>query len=330
MLKITKACEVTKVSTIIVSLYGQPGIGKTSMSSTSNKSLLLDCDSGAYRSEFTGDRVEVKNWSDIVGITVEDIEGYDTIIIDTVGRALEFLSAALIIQNPKLSKKTGELTIAGYGAVKQSFRSWIGGLRTLNKDIVFVSHEKEERTGDDRIVRPDIQGGTYGEILKLADAMGYMYQEGQNRIIDFTPTDYHIGKDSGKIGKIIIPHFGQEPNFLSKIIQQIKDTLNRVSMENRKISQIVSAWRTRIDEIKNSEEANCFLLEIKEEKNPTVLTQVRGLLAKKTKNLGLRVNAHRQYELIVDCPDKKPESSETFCPTQACFTDCPVFTKYKR
>jgi hypothetical protein len=65
-----------------------PGIGKTSLAFTADNPLLLDFDQGAHRAP---------NRKDIVrspvgrrrGITADDLSCYNTVIVDTAGRALD-------------------------------------------------------------------------------------------------------------------------------------------------------------------------------------------------------------------------------------------------
>jgi hypothetical protein len=62
---ITRASEPITIQTVIILVYGQPGIGKTSLASTSESPLLLDFDRGAHRSGFRRDTVQVERWGDI-------------------------------------------------------------------------------------------------------------------------------------------------------------------------------------------------------------------------------------------------------------------------
>lgn len=46
-LKITRSDEVIRVDTLCMTIYSQPGLGKTSLSFTASRPLLLDFDKGA-------------------------------------------------------------------------------------------------------------------------------------------------------------------------------------------------------------------------------------------------------------------------------------------
>src|SRR5438094_161444 len=117
MLKIIKASEPIKVERINLCLYGPPGLGKSSLAFTAKDPLLLDCDGGAYRAANRKDTVPVSKWADIISITAEDLKPYKTVVVDTAGRALDFLTADIIAANPKMGRG-GALTLQGFGELK--------------------------------------------------------------------------------------------------------------------------------------------------------------------------------------------------------------------
>ncbi len=65
-LKIIRATDAVKVTILKVLLYGQPGLGKTSLAFTCNAPLCLDFDKGAYRSKQRKDALDIGTWSDVV------------------------------------------------------------------------------------------------------------------------------------------------------------------------------------------------------------------------------------------------------------------------
>ena len=95
MLKIVKASEPIVIKQIVTVIYGQPGIGKSTLGFTSKDPLLLDFDKGSYRAANRKDTVQIDSWKDITQITKKDLDPYKTVIVDTAGRALDFLTAVL-------------------------------------------------------------------------------------------------------------------------------------------------------------------------------------------------------------------------------------------
>jgi hypothetical protein len=171
MLKITKASDPITVERLNMVVYGPPGLGKTSLAFTADKPLLLDFDNGSHRAANRKDVVQVGSWQDVAGITAEDLAPFNTVIVDTAGRALDAITADIIRTDPK-GHKNGALTLPGYGVLKTRFTTFLRLLNSFGKDVVLIAHMDEQRNGDDLIERLDVQGGSKGEIYKAADAMG--------------------------------------------------------------------------------------------------------------------------------------------------------------
>lgn len=251
--------EIKQVKNLI---YGQPGIGKSSIAFTSRKPLCLDFDRGSHRSDFRKDIVSVNSWTEIAKLNPEDIKDYDTIIIDTLGRCLDFLTAEIIQNDAKMARRDGALTMQGYGALKSRFTQWINQLTLIGKDIIFIAHDKEEKDGDFRIIRPDIIGSSYGEIMKIIDFAGYCYIEGGKRLLNFNPTDKTIGKNSAGFPIIEITDFNKDATFFATIIEQQKSILGKGANKQLEAETAIKKQRTVIDAITDCYGLNAQLKEI--------------------------------------------------------------------
>lgn len=313
-LKITKGSELIKVDNIKMLIYGQPGTGKTSTAFTADDVLLLDCDNGAYRSNFRKDAVEVNSWSDIASIAPADIADYKTIAVDTVGRLLDFLAVDIMQKNPKMGYQ-GALTLQGYGQLKAQFNTWIKSLMTLSKDVVMIAHDKEEKRGDLTAVRPDIQGGSYSEVFKIADSVGYMYigdhpAEGEltANVLDFNPTQSWEGKNVAKLQPIRVPKFDITPNFLASVITDIKDAINQHSVQGKMISDLVAKHKSDIDKASTVKALNKELGRYQgsiEDAKPSI----KRILFNRSKALGYEYDADKA-EFIEPAKSKDVVKSE--------------------
>lgn len=228
-LKITKASQPIIVQTITACLYAPPGLGKTSTAFTAEKPLLLDFDKGSYRSQYRKDVVEIASWADVESITADDLAPYQTIIVDTVGRALDVLAADLMKKNPKFKGFGGQLSLQGFGAMKASFSGWLNLLRSFGKDVILISHMDEQHKGDETVERLDIQGGSKNEIYKAADVMGRLRIVDGRRVLDFNPSGTGFGKNPAQLPVLTVPHFDTAPTFFAGVIDDIKSALNRQS-----------------------------------------------------------------------------------------------------
>jgi len=206
-LKIKKASDTIECVSIKALLYGEPGIGKTTLSLTSPNPLLIDCDLGIRRvsPQFRKDYVEANKWEDIADLVNNPVEiaNYDTLVIDTVGKLLELMGTKIIADNFKLGSKTGGLTLQGYGTLLAEFRAFNAKLTRMGKNVIYLAHDSEFKDGDKTKLRPDITGKSMGTVLREMDLVGYMQSRNNERTISFTPSDTYYGKNTCGLSNVI-------------------------------------------------------------------------------------------------------------------------------
>lgn len=288
-LKITRQTEAIDVKNVTVLVYGQPGAGKTSLAFTADAPLLLDFDRGAYRSQFRKDSVQVDSWADVAGMTADDLAPYQTVVVDTVGRLLDALAVAIIRETPKLGRN-GALSLQGYGELKARYAGWLRTLVSYGKDVILVAHDREDKNGDDIIVRPDIQGSSYGEVFKRADGVAYLYRANRSTVLDFSPTDRWVGKNSGGFAPLDVPNFAQQPAFMAGVLAQIKSALNAMSAEGVAMMAQVEDWRCKLEEAGDADRLNGMVQDAGHLTGPAK-AQVGALFAARAKALGLKFDA---------------------------------------
>ena len=285
-LKITRADDPIIVNQIIVAIYSNPGLGKSTLGFSAESPILLDFDQGCYRAANRGDSVQIEAWSEVASITAEDLSPFKTIVIDTAGRALDFLTSDIIRRNPKLGYG-GALTLQGYGKLKAEFTAWLKSLKVLGKDVVLIAHSSEDKNGDELIERLDVQGGSKGEIYKSADAMGRLSLVNGKRVINFSPTDTSFGKNPGNLDPIQVPDISTAPQFLGDIIATIKEKLNTFSEEQQRRQKIVAEWLEKIQKAEAVEDFNDLVKDTKEDElDKAVLAIVKGAIHKAATTAG--------------------------------------------
>lgn len=263
-LRIVKSTDPIRVERLNLCIYAPPGIGKSSLAFTAAEPLLLDFDNGAHRAANRKDIVRPKTWDEVAEFGADDLAPYSTVIVDTAGRALDFLTTDLIRRNPK-DGRGGALTLQGYGKLKAEFVSWLKMVNGFGKDVVLIAHMDEQRNGDEIIERLDVQGGSKGEIYKAADAMGRIVIRDGKRLLNFSPTDAAFGKNPAQLEPLEIPHPSRDPLFLAGVIQTIKDRLNAMTEDQIKAQQHVDGWRDQIQKLEGVEAFNAKLAEVKKE-----------------------------------------------------------------
>ena len=308
-LRITKSIEPIEVKRITVCLYAVPGIGKTSTAFTADKTLLLDFDRGAYRSKNRGDVVQVEQWSDILDITQADLEPYNTIAIDTAGRALDVLTPKLIAEDPKMGRG-GALTLPGFGRLKSEFIGWTRMLTSFGKDVILLSHSDESKHGDDLIERLDMQGASKNEIYKSADVMGRLYLKNGKRMLNFSPTDVAFGKNPASLPPLEVPDFAAEPNFFAGVISRVKAELNKLSEAQVTAAALQSEWATKFNAAATANDFTAMIPALKEV-DASVRDNLKRMMVKIAKEKGFAIPKGGAKFEATEPPKAQSDGSQT-------------------
>jgi len=227
-LKVYKTGDPQVKPPVVMMVYGEGGVGKTTFASTSPKPILADCEGGAKYFGLRGIDISVapiQNWSQMKDF-ISLIKGkeFDTVVIDPIGELMDKLKRFMISQNDsKLVQKDGSPTMAGWGWLKKTMRDYIRVLRDSGKHVLLIAHIEEKSDEDRMIKRPKIETKLSDELVNMVDIVGYMTVVQDNgeskRVIIVDPgNDKYTAKDrTGQLGKYI------EPNF-TKIINAAQGT----------------------------------------------------------------------------------------------------------
>lgn len=283
-------------------IYGQPGMGKTTIALSAPKPLLFDFDNGVHRVNFAHldgvDTVQVTSYQDFLDvINNEDLTPYETFVIDTGGKCLDFMSEYIIKNNPKMGKGNGALTLQGYGERKGLFSSLVKRISLMDKHIIFVAHRDTKTEGDDTRYVPQFGGSSYDSLVTELDLVGYLEANGTERTLTFNPTSRNDGKNTCNLPAIMkIPVIVDEngnptaPNnfFTEHVIKAYAKRLEASKAAGEKYNALVDELKHEILLITDAESANDFVSRIDAFEHIGNSKALSGqLLATKAKELGL-------------------------------------------
>lgn len=297
-MRIIKATDTIPVEHPVFLIFAQPGWGKSSLGYSTKDPLLLDFDKGAHRAANRRDTLTIDTWADVGELmTSQDaLDAYAALTVDTVGRCLDVMTAHIAHTEPKKAPG-GNLSLQGWGTLKANFRIWIAQLRAKGKDVLLLAHDKEDKDGDTRIIRPDIAGASYGEVFKVADFVGYGYIAGRRRILDFNPTDKWVGKNPAGWEPFELPPVNKSQAFMADLFDRGREALGAISDESAAIMRQVDEWRDKIASFCEAKHCNAAIPEIK--KLPPILQpQVSKMLMDYAHTAG--INFDKSKKAFVD------------------------------
>lgn len=281
-------------------IYGQAGTGKTTLALSSPKPLLLDFDGGVHRVNYAHQRdtLQVASWLEAKEVLGEDLSAYDTIVVDTIGKMMDFL-----IEH---TEKAGISGWKKWEKINEGFVSFTRELSGKGKHIIFVAHRDTRKEGDDATVFvPSLREKNYTAIVTELDLLGYVEMKGTSRTITFNPTNRNDGKNTCNLpGLINIPSVvDREGNALANTFFQTH-IINPYNADKQKRADAVKAYNAVISEIKDNIalitdelSANAFIDGINEFPHIGNSKAVASaLLAEKAKELNLKLNKKRRYE----------------------------------
>lgn len=286
MLKIISATEVIRANFLRVLLYGDPGIGKTSLGFTALRPFLLNFDAqGIGRASRRLEFGEPEQWEDIIDLQNKPAfwKDYNTLVIDTIGNMIDFFIKNYVKkQNPKYFGAGGEIGLKGYGLMRTIFEQFNQWAYEQKLHIVYIAHATEERLSSNTRMVPDITGGSYDIVRRSIDLIGYYSSVNDRRVIDFTPRDNHLGKDCAKIGSVLVPN-DDDPlfeNFLELIIDKTLAKMNDLADNQKNITQRIFAFDEMLTGL-TIEKCTTLSEVISKEPNRAVKKQMTDMLFKK-------------------------------------------------
>lgn len=195
---IRKPMEIEVNPRIKALFYGQAGQGKTTLALSAPKPLLIDCDGGVHRINVShrADTVQVQSYDDVIAVLTEDLSAYESIVIDTGGKLLDFMSEYIIKRNAKMSKANGQLTLQGFGERKCEFNGFCKRVSMLNKHLIFVAHRQTLTENETQRYVPLFGGSSYDSLVTELDLVGYLEADGNERVLTFNGTSRNDGKNT--------------------------------------------------------------------------------------------------------------------------------------
>jgi phage nucleotide-binding protein len=261
---IKKPNELVIQSKIKALIYGQAGMGKTTLALSAPRPLLLDFDGGVNRVNYAHqkDTVQVGTFQEALDVLKEDLSEYDTIIVDTIGKMMDFIITKVCgTSNPR---------IQDWGRINQEFSGFVRIASSLNKHLIFVAHRDVRKEGEDNVFVPAVREKTYSAIVTELDLLGYMDMNKNVRQISFNPTSKNDGKNTCNLPALIaIPvtvdeaGSGKQNDFITSVVIGTfnKNQAARKEMVE-KYNTVIDGLKKEIAAIETASDASSYVFRI--------------------------------------------------------------------
>lgn len=247
-LSIIQPNEPMAVNAIKMYIYGDPSMGKSTLGMTAKNALIIDADKGTYRvgALRRSPVQEASTWEQVVCLTEEDLQPFETIVIDTIGRLLE-LTKVNVGKGSGNTKRDGSLMLHAHGIANNTFQTFVNRMISYGKNVVFLAHATEDKDGEVVINRPDLGGKNRQEVYRLSDAMAYFTYERdstgkEERLLKFAHGEKYHSKDCAGLGVVRVPDLANNPTFLGDLIESVKAHLNTLTPEQKLFIEQEQVW----------------------------------------------------------------------------------------
>ncbi|MBU9060736.1 ATP-binding protein [Parabacteroides merdae] len=297
---IRKSTELNIPTNVKMMIYGQAGMGKSTVALSAPKPLLLDFDNGVKRMNMAHleniDTVQVTSWNDVQLVLQEDLSVYQTIVVDTIGKMMDFI----------ITYKCGtrQPSIRDWGGINAEFSWMTRTLSSLKKHIIFVAHRDTRKEGDDTVFIPALREKSYNSIVTELDLLGYLEMKSergvQRRTITFDPTSRNDGKNTCNLPSVmevptILDKNGNpttKNDFIStRIIAPYLTMLQSKKAEQEAYNKVLADITGCLELVADAASANDFIAHI-DDFNHVGSSKMKAsmMLAAKAKELGLIFN----------------------------------------
>ena len=290
--------ELKFKQTLFALIYGHTGNGKTTLALSGDpNTLLIDTDGGIDRINeehlMTAGFIQVQSYAEILS-DLQYAGKYNVIVIDTLGKLIEFMAVDIMNQSEKNSNGFGSLSMKGWGILNTTFKDFCLRIRRMGKHLIFVAHTIAEKNKDDIKYIPDVRANNFNSLASNLDLIGYMSCIGSERTLSFTPTSDHEGKNSGFDNIIKIPTLsaGVPNDFFAKhILSKHFDNLSKKEKKSAEVREKLNEIDVMLSFVNSPASADEFCKQIKEmEHIGTSLQYAKTKFKAKVKELNLQLN----------------------------------------
>lgn len=296
---IKKPAEIVGKETIAALIYGQPGMGKSTLACSAPLPVLFDFDGGCVRirDEHQVPTVQIENWDQAQEALreLESVRGeFKTVIVDTLSKMIDCIVVSICgTAQPKINQ---------WGMVNAKFKAFLRGVQGLGMNLVFVAQRDVEKDGEVTRYVPQVRASNYKDIVCDLDVMGYMEMVNEKgrevRCITFNPSSRSEGKNTADFApSYIIEELpaGKPNTFLTdrfnEYVQKQRERNGERAKTAKAVADAMESLEAELAACDDAMSLNSITAACKKQKPVGDLRVRQGAaIAKRAKELGLKLN----------------------------------------
>lgn len=309
---IRRPYEVIAKKTLAMMIYGQSGMGKTTLACSAPSPVLFDFDGSINRVheafQVPTVQADTMKWDDVF-VALDELNDAEiscqTVVVDTLSKMIDKIIT--YVCGSRLPQ------IKDWSRINAEFKRFLRCVQDSGRNVVFVAQREAFKEGDTVRYQPQVRESNYKDVICDLDLLGYMEMQTQGsasvRVITFAPTPRSEGKDCCGIGSLVIPELFDKAGrpcanvTLSNVIatyqadQQAKSE-NKAALADE-VNKFMAEWAPKVTGCKTADDVNALVESCKSVKFPAdTAVRFRRLLSARAAELGLKFNKESKiYEI---------------------------------
>lgn len=245
---IKRPAEIVGKETIAALIYGQSGMGKTTLACSAPAPVLLDFDGGIDRLNEAHQvpTVQITSWKDAEAALaeIEQADEFKTIIVDTLSKMIDSIITDICgAAQPKIQQ---------WGLVNAKFKSFLRSVQSMHKNVVFVAQREVEKDGEVTRYVPQVRASNYKDIICDLDVCGYMEMVSNKgkevRQITFNPSSRSEGKNTADFAPAYIIPTLDENKANTFLAERFTEYVARQRERNERRATLINAVSEKMKE----------------------------------------------------------------------------------
>jgi hypothetical protein len=157
---------------LVLCVYGQGGIGKTTLAASAPNPVFIDAEEGTKGLGSRGISVpvyQVKSWKEVQEAwgLIKNNPAFETVVVDPIGAFLNLLI-------DEVKGGNSDMSLRLWGTAKERMRKFIWAVKLSGRHVIFIAHEGKDKDEEKILRSPELAANLSKELINLCDVVGHL------------------------------------------------------------------------------------------------------------------------------------------------------------